>query len=371
MTGTFEAMADLDFELNDEELADLETPDPAVQKIRYSGQDFDVDGLFRRLSRGDIVIPNFGLADDAIETSAFQRSFVWRRNQMDKFIESMLLGYPIPGIFLVRQKDHRYLVLDGQQRLKTIQYFYSGSYNGRKFALRNVAEPFVGLTYETLPADLRRSLDNAFIQATIVDSDDSPSGLGAIYQIFERLNSGGTQLTAHEIRVALYAGPFIKFLQDLDSNPDWRELYGPNSQRVRDQELVLRILAFYVEANQYAAPLKSFLNDFAAQNKEHVSSAVAEAADLFRVAASLINRAVGPAALRRGSSQVNTSQTDALFVGLMRRLRAQEVSEEDCRKLVEKMKASEQLAEIIADSTSHEDRVSARLDWATKLFAGA
>src|SRR3954453_5835219 len=102
--------------LDREEIEELEEPDPNPEPVSYTGTDFDVEGLVRRLDRGDIVIPTYGLdegATDDIETRRFQRQFVWRRPQMDRFIESLLLGYPIPGIFLVQQADRRYLVLDG------------------------------------------------------------------------------------------------------------------------------------------------------------------------------------------------------------------------------------------------------------------
>src|SRR6266851_3900621 len=142
----------------------------------------------------DIMIPTFGHDDDRIVSAGFQRAFVWTRSQMDRFIETLLLGYPIPGIFLVKQQDRRYLVLDGQQRLRTLQHFYMGIHDGKEFALRNVGERFKGLTYKTLQEDQRRQIDNSYFQATIVDTDGSEESLEAIYQIFERLNSGGTQL---------------------------------------------------------------------------------------------------------------------------------------------------------------------------------
>src|SRR5262249_38403483 len=128
----------------EDELVEAETTALAVN---YSGQDFDVDGLVRRLNNRDILIPIFGHQDTEIETAGFQRRFVWKRSQMDRFIESLLLGYPIPGIFLIRQSDRRYLVLDGQQRLRTLQYFYGGIYEGREFALKNVSQEFRDLTF--------------------------------------------------------------------------------------------------------------------------------------------------------------------------------------------------------------------------------
>ena len=193
--------------LDEADYSEIDEPSPASQSIAYSGTDFDVEGLVRRLDRGDILVPTFGHSDPTVEAAGFQRAFVWRRAQMDKFIESLLLGFPVPGIVLVQQADKRYLVLDGQQRLGTLASFYKGTHDGQSFVLKNVAPEYSGLTYKALNDAQRRTLDNTFIQAIIVKTDGTPSSLDAVYQVFERLNSGGTQLTGHEIRVALYAGP--------------------------------------------------------------------------------------------------------------------------------------------------------------------
>src|SRR5215475_14570998 len=223
------------FSLTPEDEEALIEAEAEARPVSYSGTDFDVEGLVRRLERGDIVIPTFGKDANDIETERFQRGFVWRRPQMDRFIESLLLEYPIPGIILVQQLDKRYLVLDGQQRLRTLSDFYRGLHRESEFSLVNVAQRFRDLTYRALSPELKRTLDNTFIQATIVKTDGSTESLDAVYQVFERLNSGGTQLTPHEIRVALYAGEFIEFLAQLNDVRDWRELYGPKSPRLRDQ----------------------------------------------------------------------------------------------------------------------------------------
>src|SRR5437588_4864108 len=105
-------------DLTNEDQEALIEAESDARPVSYSGTDFDVEGLVRRLNRGDIVIPTFGHEiEPPLETARFQRGFVWRRPQMDKFIESLLLGYPIPGIILVQQADRRYQVLDGQQRV--------------------------------------------------------------------------------------------------------------------------------------------------------------------------------------------------------------------------------------------------------------
>ena len=358
-----------DDRLTDNEAEELDEASPESYKVSYSGQDFDVDGLVRRLNRDDMLVPKFGHQDDRITTAGFQRGFVWNKPQMDRFIESLLLGYPIPGILLVRQPDKRYLILDGQQRLRTLQRFYEGSHQDRPFVLQNVSREFRGLRYSNLTEEQRRTIDNTYINATIVDTDGSPESQEAIYQIFERLNSGGTQLTAHEIRVALYAGPLIDRLHNLNHNPDWRSLYGNPSPRLRDQELVLRIIALFCGADEYVRPLKRFLNHFVSANRVTASPVVDEAEDLFASAAKLLNEGPGASALRRRGRQINVAQTDAVFVGLMRALRERKFTPQMVEAAVDLIRQDVTLDEFMTTGTSREESIHTRLDAATRAFA--
>ena len=358
-------------DLSPDEIADEQAADPDPARVAYSGTDFDVEGLVRRMDRGDIIIPTFGETEDGdpIETARFQRSFVWSKTQMDRFIESLLLGYPIPGIFLVQQTDRRYLVLDGQQRLRTLAAFYRGIVNKREFALQSVAKQFRGLTYETLNTEQRRELDNTFIQATIVQADGSTLSLDAVYQVFERLNSGGTQLTPHEIRIALYAGPLVDWLIEISSSQEWRALYGPPSRHLRDQELVLRIVALLVSPGTYKRPLKKFLNDFTAQHRSLESLNIEGIEDRFKTAATLIAEGPGGASLRPGGSAVNAALTEAVFVGLMRRLDAADIDAQGTSQGMERLLAEPELATVIGRATADEDSVRKRLALATSAFA--
>ena len=356
--------------LDASDLAELEAPDPEPEPVSYTGTDFDVEGLVRRLARGDIVVPSFGDPDENLETAGFQRNFVWRRPQMDRFIESLLLGYPIPGIFFVQQTDKRYLVLDGHQRLRTLADFYEGIHRGREFALDTVADRFKGLTYRELSPEQRRTLDNTFLQATIVKTDGSPESLDAVYQVFERLNSGGTQLTPHEIRVALYAGAFIEFLTSLNRQEAWRRLYGPESPRLRDQELVLRIVALYVSPGTYRRPLKKYLNDFAALHRSLDDIDVDTIRERFASAARLLEDGPGPSALRAGSGQVNAALTEAVFVGLLRRLDANgRLDPGAVGRAIEEMHRDKGFETAISRATADEESVRTRLAVSTGAFA--
>lgn len=288
---------------------------------------------------------------------------------MDKFIESLLLGYPIPGIFLIKQNsDNRMLILDGQQRLETLKRFYDNDHEEKPFVLQNVGTQFKGLRYKTLGEELQRQLDDSYMQATIVATDGSDAVDDAIYQIFERLNSGGTQLTPHEIRVALFAGTLVEGVERLNDHPAWRSLYGSKSKRVRDHELIFRILALFERADQYERPLKKFLNEFAKDNRESNPSSET-VGKLFRLATDDLHRLVGSEAFRSEvGSQVNAAQAEAVMVALMRRYSKHPSAPRDLRERIEKLRRDKKFKEFTRGSTAAKDSVDGRLDRAHLLI---
>lgn len=303
--------------LTDEELEDQSDPSNRDIPVTFQTLDFPVDGLVKRLERGTMIIPQFDAPNEKVQTALFQRQFVWTKKQMDRFVESLLRGYPVPGIFLVRQNpDNKLLVLDGQQRLETLRRFYKGMHNKKLFSLQHVAPEFKGLSYGSLPEDLQNILDDSFMQATIVNATDDES-YEAAYQIFERLNSGGTQLTPHEVRVALFSGSLMRKIAELNSDPNWRTLYGPKNPRLRDHELITRILALSEFEARYRRPLKSFLNDFTRAFRNTPESLKPQMLRFQEVCDVLANR-VGPTAFRRGGNkQLNVAQAEAIMVALL------------------------------------------------------
>ena len=296
-----------------------EVPAPVVRDITYFGTDFDVHGLVRRLDESDIVVPTF---DPDITTpsglAGFQRRFVWTKPQMDRFIESLLLGFPVPGIFLVQEPDQSLLVLDGQQRLRTLRGFYRGIIRDRGFRLDNVEEKLLGLTYETLDPDLRRSLDNTFLHATIIRYESNRDS-EAVYQIFERLNTGGTNLQPQEIRVALFHGPLVSWIRSLNDYPSWRELFGPRAIRLKDQELILRFFALFVDGDNYTRPLKTFLNSFLEEHRFMNDWPSERFEEIFKTATDLLLEYIGKNAFRL-RSQINAAVCESVMIGVASRL---------------------------------------------------
>ena len=282
-----------------EDLDELNEVLPASFSITSYGADYPVDGLVKRITQGDILVPLFSLEPEIGQTTVgFQREFVWRKPQADRFIESLLLGLPVPGIFLVKEPNGKHLVLDGQQRLRTLESFYNGVFQGKEFSLENVQEQWKQKTYRTIHPDDRRRLDDSIIHATIVRQDEPTEDQSSIYLIFERLNSGGTFLQPQEIRVALYHGAFAALLSKLNDNNHWRALYGKKSPRLKDLELILRFFALLFYAASYRRPMKDFLNRYMAANRTLQKQSEEQLRSIFETTVSMIHRTVGVGAFR-------------------------------------------------------------------------
>lgn len=351
--------------------------------LPYFGADFDVAGLVRRLIDGDILIPRFD-PDEAsgLSIQGFQRQQVWTAAQMDRFIESLLLGWPIPSIFLVQEPDGRYLVLDGQQRLTTLQSFYSGLRpDGKEFALKEVDQKFQTFTYASLSSESRRRLNNTFIQAVIIEPDGD-EGRDAVYRLFGRLNSGGVSLTAQEIRVALYRGPLVDFIRDLNHDSNWRTLFGAVHKKLKDHELVLRALAMAqvldsingrweepaVQAAAYKPPMAQFLNSYLESNREMAPASLEKIGAAFHSACMLLVEAHGRDGLKL-AGRINAAHVDAVLgVMIYSLLNGLDLTALRVRTAVERLRKSPEYGDWVSRSTSHRDSVMGRLRTAQSAF---
>lgn len=360
-------------EVEKDDVLDVD-PEQEVVATTYDitsyGADYPVDGLVKRLKNHDIVVPSFDpMFDESDEVRAFQRQFVWTRPQMDKFVESLLLGLPVPGIFLVRDRTNKLLVLDGQQRLRTLQSFYSGFHGERKYKLKQVQNQFEGKGYEDLDDEDRRRLDDSIIHATVLRQEHPAGSQDAVYSIFERLNTGGSPLQPQEIRVALYNGPFLRAISELNEDRNWRALYGPPSARFKDHELILRVFALYEEPGEYSRPVKTYLNHYLADNRERHGSELEPLSNLFREATAAINSNIGNRAFRP-VRPVNAAVLDGVMVGVMKRLSTGPIRDGDSMfRAYEELISDVNFTAATTSSTAAEDSVSTRLRLATDAFA--
>lgn len=344
---------------------------PFNYAITAYGADPQVDGLIKRVREGDIFIPLFSLpGDKAGGPVRFQREYVWKKQQADRFIESLLLGLPVPGIFLVKEESGRHLVLDGHQRLQTLLRFYSNDWEGGAFALESVQERFQNRTYDQLEATDRRRLDDSIIHATIVRQDEPSEDQSSIYLIFERLNSGGTSLQPQEIRVALYHGPFVDLLTSLNDHASWRALFGRKSRRLKDIELLLRFFALREGSKSYARPMKGFLSGYMARRRQLSNQVQAEFREVFSQTTDAILRGVGAKAFKpRGA--LNAALVDALMVGVARRIkeRGPITKPRTLKAAYTTLLRKDNFLNAISRATADEENVKQRIQLATTGLA--
>lgn len=286
---------------------------PSVKKFSITsyGADYTVDTLVRRMKHEAFRIPEF------------QRRFVWSQAHASKFIESLLMGLPVPGIFLYKEAaTNKHLVIDGQQRLKTLQSFYSGFFGDKKFRLIGVREPWNGKAYDELDVSDVLKLDDSVVHATIFSQDQPADVLDSIYFVFERINSGGIRLSPQEIRNCISAGPFVSMVKSLNQDEHWRKVFGgPPNKRAKDEELITRFFAMLDRRAQYARPMAKFLNDYASAMNASSEATLEMHAATFRRTVGLIDEAVNGRAFRPARS-LNAAVFDAVMVGLAVRLQS-------------------------------------------------
>jgi hypothetical protein len=173
--------------------------------------------------------------------------------------------------------------------------------------------------------------------------------------------------------VALYAGPFISFLEELNQSESWRELYGKQSPRLRDQELVLRVLGLFWNAPNYKRPLKKFLNDVVAEHRSESSNQHEGVKRLFEGATGALQRAAGRDAFRLGGTQVTSALAEVVMVSLMECLRkgGPIPADSSISEAIERLKSDSSAREAITRATADESQVETRLRKARDVLGGA
>ena len=175
-----------------------------------------------------------------IQTPEFQRKEVWDQTQRSEFIESLLLNYPVPPLFLNQLRTGEYMVVDGLQRSSTLFRYFNNEF---ELSNLNVLHSLNGSKFSELSPDIQSRLEDRKITCYVI----KPSvPMTVVYEIFARINRGGTQLNYQEIRHALNQGQSTELLARLVEKPEFAHWIGSYLGPVRlgDQEAALRCIAF-------------------------------------------------------------------------------------------------------------------------------
>ena len=270
-----------------------------------SPNDFNTKTLVDFIDSGVVIIPGF------------QRNYVWDIKRASKLIESIIVGLPIPQVFLYEQARNKFLVIDGQQRLMSIYYFVKERFPRReKLAdLRSLSKGKSNISaeiladdeyfsdfqltlpenspgqpnrfhrrrYSTLDEDYQTAFDLRTIRHIIVQQI-RPRGDDAMYEIFNRLNSGGVNLTPQEIRRCMFDSEFYDMLYETNSQPEWRKLVGTRIPDIhmKDVEILLRGFAMLIKGESYRPSMTKFLNGFSQEAKSFDASFLQELESLLQ-----------------------------------------------------------------------------------------
>ncbi len=244
-----------------------------------------------------------------ILTPEYQRRKRWDITRKSRLIESFIMNVPIPPIFLYEIDYSIYEVMDGQQRLTTIDDFYKG-----KFRLENLQywQELENRTYQELPEQVKRGIDRRYLSSIILLQETAKSQAEAEKLkkvVFERLNSGGEKLTPQEIRNALYNGKFNQLCIELAQNDFFRKMWNiplesegekkllesEAYRKMEDVELVLRFFA-YRSLDEITSPLDNFLDDYLKQANNYDDAKIKDLKNLFNDTINLIYSLFGESA---------------------------------------------------------------------------
>lgn len=345
------------------------------------------------------------LESGAVRIPGFQRNYVWDINRASKLIESLILGLPVPQVFLYEVERNKFLVIDGQQRLMSIYYFIKQRFprkdrrselriifdeNGKipdniihddnyfeNFRLKlgeslpNHPNRFKGLAYQTLEGyktqfDLR-TIRNVIIKQNSPQGDDS-----SMYEVFNRLNTGGVNLKPQEIRTSMYHSNFYEMLYHSNSAPAWRRLLGNQDPdlHMKDVEILLRGFALLIDGNNYAPSMVKFLNQFSRKARGHNTEQNDYLAKLIVSFLEACADLPVNAFLNKKSSRFNVALFEAAFVAACATPFAEK------RMLTKKLQA-DRLAELEKDKdfvdamlegTTQTKNVKARLSSASRVL---
>jgi len=207
---------------------------------------------------------------DLFITPEYQRVFRWSNFQQTRFIESVILGIPIPPVFVAEDDDGRWEVVDGLQRLSTIFSFFGllqsvPEKNNSSLTQGEIVKELDGLTIETLPLKLKTTIKRSVCRVEIVKWDSEED---IRYELFNRLNTGSSPLSDQEIRNCIFRSYDVdlnRVLKDIAKLPEFYSLISPSESKNEQmflEELALRYFSFKYLTEEFKTTVPQFLTEF-------------------------------------------------------------------------------------------------------------
>jgi Protein of unknown function DUF262 len=217
------------------------------KRIDFFLTEYSVELLAQKVRDEEYVVPSY------------QRAFTWEDERRSRFIESLIMGLPIPFIFFWEMPDGRLEIVDGSQRLRTIKQFI---FDGLRLTELDPLTHLSGLCFDDLPASRQRKIMNRSIRGIVLNEHADEA---ARLDMFERINTGSKIANTAEIRRGALAGPFLDLVTELASLPSLAA-QAPMTKKAKDErgyeELVTRMFAYGDGLEDYRDRPADFLFDY-------------------------------------------------------------------------------------------------------------
>lgn len=334
------------------------------RKVDFDTYDVTVDELLRRVTRKRIDV-----------APVYQRQFRWDEARQSRLVESVLLGIPVPPLFMATNSaenmQNQWEVVDGLQRLLTLVNF-AGDPNARNsvglknrcLSLKDLDKlpTFEGHGFGDLPDDIRTAFEDRPLKVVVLNDK---SDLQVRYDLFERLNTGGISLTPQEIRECVFRGPLIDLLTELSETANFTKVVVLPEARMKDgtpQDYVLRFFAFLERYELFTHSVQDFLNDFL---KDHYQDSRLNRKRATFVKAFAFLAQAFPEGIRSRLNQTPANLFEALAVGAALALREQPNLKPPT---MPKWVSSDDLRALTTGATNSRSKVKGRIEYCRDRF---
>lgn len=252
----------------------------------------------------------------------FQRNVVWSSKAQTLFVDSLLKQLPIPSLCISLDiKTNKRYVIDGLQRITSIVKFLSDDSEWILSKIEDADDRISGKSVLTIRKEnpmLVEDIENVSIPITVLRCDfDNDIHMEYLFQIFNRLNTGGVKLYNQEIRNCIFQGPFNSLLKNLAVSKEWIEFSNITEEKVRksrmaNEEKILRFLAFYYDLDNYKGSLAGFLNQYMKKNRNASEEYLKEYKQIFENTLSI--------ACELANKPTSKNVSDAILIGIAKNI---------------------------------------------------
>ncbi len=348
---------------SDRLLNDIETGRNTLQTDKL---DMSFGEIMSMYDKGEIII-----------NPEFQRLYRWTEYQKTRFIESIIIGIPIPPIFVAEDKDGRWELVDGLQRLSTVFSFFGmlkilPEKNNWALNDGDLIQTLDKYSCTDLPLKIQLNIKRASCRIEIIKWN---SKYDLRFELFNRLNTGGSPLTNQEIRNSLFrevSGEFNAFLKKLGQNKDFIKLINVGQEQLDElyhEELVLRFMSLYKIANNVKKSIAQHMTDFmreAAENKKFNYNMYEQ---VFNKTISILSP-LGSSAFRAKGNTFSTAVFDTTMIGISENIHLYGGAKIDkIRSKIEIIKSDDKYQAMTRSGGNNSvERVRKRLAFSKEIF---